>query len=77
MNILVTNNDDWEALYIDGKLFTQDHEIKRNVLRKVKGKLYGQDISNEYTYDCGYLPDNYEDIPKDVFDSEIYDMDEE
>ena len=77
MNILVTNCDDWEALYIDGKGIAQDHKLKRNVFRKVKGKLFQQEISYEYTSECGYLPDNYEDIPKDAFLGEPYEDEEE
>lgn len=74
--ILVTNCDDWEALYINGELYTQDHKIKRGVFRKVKGKLLQQEISYDYTSSCGYLPEKYEDIPKDAFLGEPYEDEE-
>jgi hypothetical protein len=65
--ILVTNYDDWEALYIDGKCVAQDHKLNWKLLRSVKGKLFEQGIDNEYTYEVGQLPDEYDNIPKGAF----------
>lgn len=65
--ILVTNYDDWEALYINGKVLTQGHKVSRADIRKVKGKLFEQGVDNEHTYEVGYLPDNYADIPEEAF----------
>ena len=68
--VLVTNCDDWEGLYVNGKLVAQDHNLSWKVLRSVKGMLYEQEIDSEYTYSVGILPDNYSDIPYGAFTSE-------
>lgn len=34
---IVSNDDDWEGLYIDGKLFTQDHSLSaEDILRAMR-----------------------------------------
>ena len=68
--IYVTNCDDWEAIYINGKLRIQSHSIPPRYYRAVKGSIYRQEISSEYTYEVGYLPADYDDIPSDAFLSE-------
>lgn len=60
--ILVTNFDDWEALYVDGKLVAQGHSIQRE---HFIGLLNLKTIEVEQDYvECGPLPDNFDEIPK-------------
>ncbi len=63
--VLVTNNDDWEALYVNGELVAQDHQIHRNNFLDI-GEYVTWEVSSEYTQSVGYLPDYLNDIPDDV-----------
>lgn len=64
--ILVTNCDDWEALYLDGKCVAQDHEISRDELvdyvLDVREKHEYVETDGEQTCCLGCFPERLEDV---------------
>jgi len=64
--VLVTNCDDWEALYVDGELVNQDHTVKRDYFLGLES-YETREVSYEYTSEVGYLPEFLSAIPKEAF----------
>lgn len=66
--VLVTNHDDWEALYVNGVSIYQAHDIDARDLAKhslEQGKLYNViESSYDELYDIGNYPDKIDDIPE-------------
>lgn len=64
--ILVSNGDDWEALYLDGKSVCQDHTINRDILADyildTKEKPVYLQGDPQQSYDLGRFPDKLEDV---------------
>lgn len=65
--VIVSNDDDWEALYVNGRSIKQDHSISRDELIDVCLKhgqkpcyvtVYYDDLDIE-----GRYPDNLDDLP--------------
>lgn len=66
--VVVSNDDDWEALYVNGVSVTQEHSIRRDELIDVCLK-HGQKpcYVTSYYDDLdiqGRYPDNLDDIPE-------------
>jgi hypothetical protein len=60
---LVTNYDDWEGLYVDGKLVEERHTIRLCDLAKAVGLDYEEDeVRYEWLAERGSLPGRYEDV---------------
>lgn len=76
--VFVTNQDDWEGLYVDGLLVAEDHKIPRQQLVK---HLHGKEgpvaeyfINPEFMDGLGRLPENLSDIPGDeILDKSVMD----
>lgn len=63
---IVSNGDDWEALYIDGVLVAEGHRLTvDDILKTVDVKVENYDVSSEWTYENS-MPDNLSDIPEDI-----------
>jgi hypothetical protein len=66
MNITFTSTNDWNALYIDGKLALDDSEISaKNVLDALGIKWKEIDLSDEFiekVEECGIFPKNEKDL---------------
>lgn len=66
--VLVTNHDDWEALYINGKCDYQAHNIDTKSLVKAcleHGKMYNLVYSSyDELMNVGNYPDTLDDIPE-------------
>lgn len=66
--ILVSNGDDWEGLYVNGKLVQQDHSLSaRDVLSLIGIDIEQRWVSYDYTAERGNLPDKLADIPAGEF----------
>jgi hypothetical protein len=67
-NLTFVGNDagDWEALYVDGKLFCQGHEVETyDVLRALGIKCDGFDVSDDEMEELGCsFPDLLSEIPR-------------
>lgn len=66
--VVVSNDDDWEGLYIDGVEDTQDHKIRRDYLVEicVKHGTVPTYVTAMYDalYDEGRYPSKLDDIPE-------------
>lgn len=67
--VIVSNGDDWEGLYIDGKLVTENHRLSpRDVLNALGLTLERKHVSTEYLGgEVVSLPQNIKEIPKRAF----------
>jgi hypothetical protein len=58
---LVTNYDDWEGIYIDGKILDQGHDINwKEVLSNLGFELKIQEADYDWLAEQGALPDKLE-----------------
>lgn len=62
---IVGNDDDWEGIYINGRLANEGHRVAvRDVLDAVKGKTLidyeYRTCDRQWLYDHGNLPDDLE-----------------
>jgi hypothetical protein len=60
---IVTNEDDWEGLYIDGKIVVQDHKLSvYDVLLALD--IIPEDITcdHDWLLRIGYLPNDLKDV---------------
>lgn len=66
--VLVTNHDDWQAIYINGKCDYQAHDINMRELVKTcleHGKMYNVVYSSyDELMDAGRYPDTLDEIPE-------------
>lgn len=60
---IIDNGDDWEGVYIDGKLIVQDHRINPKELLKQLG-YFVETLEPDYEWlDAqGYLPEDLSDV---------------
>lgn len=59
---LVTNHDDWEGIYLDGRILDQGHQIDwETVLSSLGFTLETQDADYDWLADEGCLPEKLED----------------
>ncbi len=67
--IRVSNDDDWEALYIDGDASQQNHSLDVDALLEALAS-YGvieyesYIVDQDWLYDQGWLPEEFSDIPE-------------
>lgn len=68
MITFVSNDDDWEGVYINGELAAEGHSISAQDLADVLSlEFQSIYVSNEWLGDeVGNLPENINDIPKEV-----------
>lgn len=61
---IVGNGDDWEGLYVDGKLALQGHSLGRvqDVLEILGFDVLDRLTEEGWLEDIGYLPENMEDV---------------
>jgi hypothetical protein len=59
----VTNEDDWEGLYIDGELEVEAHRLSVEDVLAVLG-IYAEYITcdQDWLFDRGYLPSDLKDV---------------
>ncbi|MEG2381824.1 MAG: hypothetical protein RSB38_09025 [Oscillospiraceae bacterium] len=72
MEAIIIKADDWEGLFVDGKLVYENHEIDRLTLRElcedyslnfVKiGEVWVTDEFKEYLWDVGSFPENLSEV---------------
>ncbi len=61
--IIVSNGDNWEGVYIDDKLISQDHSLRVDVILEALGYKIEDVLTEEgWLEDQGYLPENLEDV---------------
>ena len=59
---IVTNYDDWEGVYLDGKIIDQGHSIDwKLVLSELGFTLDEQEADHDWLAYEGYLPEKIED----------------
>jgi hypothetical protein len=60
---IVTNEDDWEGLYIDGKIAVQDHKLRVEDVLDALG-ICAESVTCDYDwlFDQGYLPSDLKDV---------------
>jgi hypothetical protein len=64
--LLILTTDDWEGLFIDGKLATEGHSISLYEFCKILGiKVDFKEVDDEYMYEMGSFPQNLDEIPED------------
>ena len=64
---IVSNDDDWEGIYINGKLAAEGHRISlHDVLDALKGNILTdfefRTCNRDWLYDQGNLPDELENV---------------
>ena len=66
---IVTNDDDWEGLYIDGTLVAQDHQVSiHNLAAALDIEIEEIHVSYEYLGgEVSHLPEKFSKIPKKYF----------
>lgn len=65
MKVVIVDADDWKALYVDGKLVTQDHRIDNKVILKALGiELETVEPDAEwFQFSVGYhFPDTFDEV---------------
>lgn len=64
--IIVTNGDDWEGLYLDGKLITEGHSVSpRDICNALNINMELVELSSEYLGEkISNLPKDFSKIPK-------------
>ena len=67
--ILVTNGDDGQGLYVDGRLFADGHEVTLSDLARALGfELEIREVSTTWLgEEVCYLPVNLKDIPPEAY----------
>jgi len=61
--VLVTNYDDWEGLYIDGKLVLEGHRVRRDEMFTMLGIDYTEvEAAEGWLESRGTLPKNLSDV---------------
>lgn len=64
--VVFVSGDDWEGLYIDGKLVLENHSLEpRQVLDKLGIKYERRDADAEWLADTGNLPQDLKDVEFD------------
>jgi hypothetical protein len=64
---IVSNGDDWEALYIDGKLIKEGHRLTaEDILDTMEVMREYYEVSSEWSYENS-MPDTLIEIPADAF----------
>jgi hypothetical protein len=60
---IVTNEDDWEGLYIDGKIVVQNHKLSAEDVLDALGFHAGSvTCDQDWLLDVGYLPSDLKDV---------------
>ena len=58
---IVTNNDDWDGMYLDGQLIDQGHQLDwEHILSKLGFILETKDVDNDWLSECGSLTSKLE-----------------
>ncbi|MCK5291273.1 MAG: hypothetical protein KAR39_04555 [Thermoplasmata archaeon] len=61
--VLVTNYNDWEGFYVDGKLIMEGHRVRREKMLKHMGiTLNTIETKEGWLEDRGSLPQNLSDV---------------
>ena len=68
MNIKIMTADDWEGLYIDGKLVMENHSLRvEDVLEACQVKFDSHWVDDDWMCNRGRFPEKFEDVPKDKY----------
>ncbi len=60
---IVTNYDDWEGLYFDGKLVDQGHQITvEDLLKSLEIPFKTVEVDNEWFFEKSVLPKELKDV---------------
>lgn len=72
-SLIICDCDDWEGIYINGRLEYEGHTIHNGIWIGLINKYgaFRQNvksywISEDYLHDRGSLPDKFEDIPREM-----------
>jgi hypothetical protein len=59
----LVRGDDWEGLYIDGKLETEGHSLSPSDIFKVLDiRVTNHDLDDEWICEQGSLPENFDEV---------------
>lgn len=59
---VVSNHDDWEALYVEGKLWTEGHHLTWKHLAQALGIEVDEIYAGKHLEQYGSCPSNLEDL---------------
>lgn len=59
---LVTNDEDWKGIYLDGKLVDQGHSLHIDKVLKIFGDALGVQVNHRVIEIDGYLPESLSDV---------------
>lgn len=63
MKVTIVDSDDWKALYIDGKLVTQDHRIENKDILKALGVDFEiVEPDSEWFEDKSHFPETLDEV---------------
>jgi len=61
--VVLVDGDDWQGLYVNGKLETQGHSVELDDVLKVFGITIDTIYADlDWLSDLGYLPDKLKDV---------------
>lgn len=61
--IVIVNHDDWQGIYVDGKLLMQDHRLRlSDVLTALGIKLNERWVDGEWLETEGLLPEDLNEV---------------
>lgn len=61
INLVTTSDWEWQALYVDGKLVSQTHNIEaRDILELLGGEIEEVDVPEDFTEFAEKYEDNFE-----------------
>lgn len=61
--VFVTNNDDWEGMFVDGKLEYQNHSLHYEKILRILGIEFSfVEVNEEWLSERGRLPTDLADI---------------
>jgi hypothetical protein len=61
--VVIVGGDDWEGIYIDGKLVREGHSIDSDDVLEALGIDYvSRGVNQEWLEEMGSLPDNLSDV---------------
>lgn len=67
MKLELVVGDDWEGLYVDGRLACEGHSVTLQDLARVVGlQLVCSDVDGQWLDDQGQLPELLSEIPEKV-----------
>lgn len=61
--IVIVNGDDWQGIYINGKLYYEGHSIPNHIVLEALDAPYETtECDSNWLEECGNLPKNLEEV---------------